>query len=102
MCGLEKNPYAYTYNAQKFKKKYSLPRIIWVQKDWTLNQIHKEVFMCIRWLFSEWADLKDPDSGREDKNMLKRSLPEFPYKPADWPKDKAVTKADWDALSGEE
>jgi hypothetical protein len=68
LAGLEKHPYAYTYNAQKFKKKYVLPRLIWVKKDWTLNQIHKEVFMCIRWLFSEWADYKDPESKRKDKS----------------------------------
>jgi hypothetical protein len=29
-------------------------------------------------------------------------LPSFPYKPADWPADKIVTKADWDALSADD
>ena len=36
------------------QENFSLPRIIWARKDWTLKELHQRVFEYFRDLFVRW------------------------------------------------
>ena len=61
------------------EKNLSLPRLLWVTKKQTLKQLHMTIFKHVRYIFSEWADITDPDTKRTVKNNL-RNLIAFPFK----------------------
>jgi hypothetical protein len=44
------------------------------------------VFKHLRKFISEWIDFKDQNTTKEtdEKNDLKRLLPDFPYRPTGW------------------
>ena len=68
MCYL--NPGSYSYSQ---KQKKSLPRLMWINKNWNMKQLHMEVFIFIRQLFAEWLRL---NKERNEK------APQFPFHPA--------------------
>ena len=61
------------------EKNLSLPRLLWVTKKQTLKELHMTIFKHVRYIFSEWADITDPDTKRTVKNNL-RNLIAFPFK----------------------
>ena len=41
-------------------EKFNLPRLIWARKDWTLKELHWNVFKYFRDLFTRWlSDFKE-------------------------------------------
>ena len=78
---------------------------MWVDKTWTIKDLHLKVFTFIRHVISEWLDWKDPNTTKEPRPNarfdLREDLPSVPYKPADWPEDKYFGKKDFDALDEE-
>ena len=76
-----------------------LPRLLWVQKELTLKELHMQIFKHVRHIFSEWADLTDPNTKRNIKANL-RNLIAFPHKKPGT--EEAMTKEDFDKLSDEE
>lgn len=65
-----------------------LPRLLWVDKTWTLKQLHAYVFDFIKEVISDWVDWKDPATEKKPKSSgddLRTELIEFPYRPTDWP-----------------
>lgn len=86
----------YTSSGTQFKKEGILPRIFWIKRDWSLQQLHLEVFKSLRFLISVWIDYKDP--GNEKKRNLSKTLPEFPHRPKDWDHAKPFTRADFDSM----
>ena len=67
-----------------FSKTSFLPRILWVNKNSNMRDLHLQVFAHLRWLIAEWIDWKDPKtkkSKRSEKEAnLPKDLPQFPYK----------------------
>lgn len=62
---------------------------MWVNKNWSMKQLHLEVFIFIRQLFAEW--LRMNEEGNE-------KCPEFPFHPSP---DVRMTKAQFMALDHE-
>jgi hypothetical protein len=72
--------------------------MLWVQKDWTLVQIHKKIFEVMGdFLMAEWVDYKDPDTTKTagKKADLRQALCDFPYRPANWEEGKNFTREDY-------
>jgi hypothetical protein len=44
------------------RRKATLPRMFWVKKTWTMQELHKYVFKKCRFWLSDWADATDPES----------------------------------------
>ena len=55
-------------------EKFNLPRVIWVRKDWTLKELHWNVFRYFRDLFVRWLlDFKETgSSGRSRSKPMYR------------------------------
>lgn len=79
-----------------------LPRMMWVNKSWTIKDLHVKVFSFIRHLIAEWIDWKSPSTKKEPKEKskydLRKDLPDVPYKPAGWD-DNSFTREDFEKLS---
>ena len=75
--------------------------MLWVNKNDTLHQVHKSIFETIgQYLIGEWIDYKDPNTTKDDsKYNFKVNLPDFPYLPANWDKEKPFTRSDYDKMS---
>ena len=86
-------------NIEKSARKGTLPRMFWVKKSWTMQELHKYVFKKSRFWLSDWADLTDPESKRMDEEPKMKGLCAFPYRKD---KDVPMTKLDFDALSNDE
>ena len=89
------------YYSGALNKENMIPRLLWVNKNNTMKELHFEVFKHMRCVFSEWADWSHPDSTRtpnKDQKVLQKL--KFPYKRN--PDDPQMTKAEFDALSDEE
>jgi len=56
----EKSSYSYytSYNA------FQVPRILYVKKSWTMQQVHLHFFVFFRKVFNNWNDL--PEATKED------------------------------------
>ena len=80
-----------------------LPRMLWVKKSWTMQELHLYVFKMMRMCLQEWADWTDPNTERKPKDAskkdLRKSLIEFPYR---LDEDTPMTKEAFKALSDEE
>jgi hypothetical protein len=66
--------------SQRLSKESMLPRIMWVRKDMTLNELHREVFLYFKYVIAEWIDWKDPNTTktpRDPKIDLRKLLPQF-------------------------
>jgi len=61
---LEKSKYS-TYSN---KKTFSLPRLMWVNKQTTVEELHLQVFSFLRHIIQEWIAWKEPMSKRQPKN----------------------------------
>ena len=53
MCTLEKQS---NYYGNKYRQKKTLPRMLWINKSWTLEKLHYEVFDYFRQIFADWID----------------------------------------------
>jgi hypothetical protein len=78
--------------------------MLWTRKDWTLKDLHLNVFKQLRFFISEWVDFKDPQTTKEgnEKQDLRKELPAFPYRPLGWEQGKAFTRADFTAMNLED
>ena len=65
-------------NIEKSARKGTLPRMFWVKKSWTMQELHKYVFKKSRFWLSDWADLTDPESKRMDEEPKMKGLCAFP------------------------
>ena len=78
-----------------------LPRLLWFNTATNMKDLHLQVFQSLRYVFSEWADWKDPDSTRPvvgDTQKQLRKMIDFPLE-----KDgKPMTKAQFDELTDQE
>lgn len=45
-----------------------LPRLMWVKKDWTLQQLHIEVFRFLKYVFVMWLDFNNPNFEKSKEN----------------------------------
>ncbi len=70
-----------------------------MKKEQTFKELHFSIFRHLRHIFSEWADITDPNTSRTVKSNL-RNLIAFPYRKQD--SDPQMTKEEFDALSDEE
>ena len=61
---------------------YSLPRLLWVNKNQTLKELHFTVFRHMRQVFSYWVDLSQPVPSVEISPYQRdlRTITPFPYK----------------------
>ena len=78
MCQLVKSPYS-----DSFSKEATLPRLLWVDKRWTLKELHRYVFKFLRFILAEWIDWKDGASEKpvkKETQVLRTDLIDFPYK----------------------
>jgi hypothetical protein len=68
-----------------------LPRMIWVNKQSTLLDLHHQVFEYLQQIICEWLEWKDPKTlyapKPADKVDLRKVLPSFPYLPENWSDD---------------
>lgn len=83
-----------------------LPRLLWLDKNWTLKQAHHYVFNFIKEVIGEWIDWKDPKTEKKPKSnssvdLRTSDLIEFPFRPLDWPKNQAFTKKDFNEMDSE-
>ena len=79
-----------------------LPRMLWLNKNWTMQQVHFEVFKYMKHAITEWVDWTDPETTRVPKRghpNLSDVLIDFPHLKAG---DVKMTKADFEALSDED
>ena len=54
-------------------EKFNLPRVIWARKDWSLKQLHWNVFLYFRDLFVRWLhDYKEHGSSARSTLQLRR------------------------------
>ena len=82
------------------QRKPTLPRMLWVKKTWTMQELHKYVFKKNRFWLSDWADYSDPDTeNTPDVEKTLRGIVQFPYRKD---KDVPMTKAVFDAMSDDE
>lgn len=81
------------------RRKATLPRMFWVKKTWTMQELHKYVFKKCRFWLSDWADATDPESQRINEDPKLKGIVQFPYKKD---KDVPMTKAEFDAMSNDE
>lgn len=44
-----------------------LPRIMWLEKQWTLKEAHLYVFKFLREIVADWVDWKDPNTEKKPK-----------------------------------
>ena len=86
-------------NIENRRRKATLPRMFWVKKTWTMQELHKYVFKKCRFWLSDWADATDPASKRINEDPKLKGICQFPYKKD---KDVPMTKADFDAMSNDE
>lgn len=79
-----------------------LPRLLWVNRQMSLKELHLQVFKHLRTCLAEWCEWTQPDTPRrpaKDSYDL-RQLPDFPYRLPD--SDAPLTREQFDALSDEE
>jgi hypothetical protein len=97
--------WAKMYSGYKLCKKGILPRVFWVQKEWTFKDLHLEVFKQMRCVIAEWIDFKDPGTKKKpipykgEEIDLSTLLPDFPHRPAGWDADKSFTRADFEEMT---
>jgi hypothetical protein len=77
-----------------------MPRMLWIKKLLTLQQVHQAVFSFLRGILAEWVDWKDPSTHKKPRDCknpdLRKDLDDFPYRPEGWQKGKPFTRADFD------
>ncbi len=80
-----------------------MPRLLWVSKSMSLQDVHLAVFKHFRGVLAQWVDWKDKDTrlapARTHKYDLRRDLVDFPYRPEGWAFDRPFTRADFESLS---
>ena len=47
---------------QRLTKDSMLPRLLWVNKNQTLKQLHLQVFEYLQHVLCEWLEWKDPET----------------------------------------
>lgn len=84
MCMLNIQQWNKNRISGRAEKSGFLPRMLWVKKSWTLQELHVYVFKVMRMCLLEWADWTDPKTERKPKDALKKDLRktliEFPYR----------------------
>lgn len=71
--------------------------MMWVDKRFTLKQMHMHVFNYFRPVFGKWLDWKDPNTTKEGKEPdLRTDLIDFPYVIGE--EAAKITKAEFMAL----
>ena len=84
MCMLNIQQWSKNRISGRPEKAGFLPRMLWVKKSWTLQELHLYVFKVMRMCLQEWADWTDPNTERKPKDAnkkdLRKSLIEFPYR----------------------
>ena len=93
--------------SSKLSKVGLLPRLLWLDKNWTLKQAHLYVFEFIKEVIAEWIDWKDPKTEKKPKSsssvdLRTSDLIDFPFRPKDWPNNQIFTKKDFLEMSSEE
>ena len=82
-----------------------LPRMLWIKKSWTLQELHLYVFKVMRMCLQEWVNWTDPnkeettESTTTKKRDLSKTLIEFPYR---LDEETPLTKEKFKALSDED
>ena len=61
-----------------------LPRILWLDKSWTLKKVHHYIFSFIKEVIAEWVDWKDPNTEKKPKSstsydLRTSDLVDFPF-----------------------
>jgi hypothetical protein len=68
-----------------------LPRMVVLNKSWTLKQAHHYVFKFIKEVVGEWIEWKDPQTQKKPKSgnddLRTSVLIDFPFRPKNWPKN---------------
>lgn len=99
---LNMSQYTKTLYSSRLGKSGMLPRLLWLDKSWTLKQAHEYVFHFVKEVLAEWIDWKDPATEKKPKSgqddLRTKDLIDFPYRPAGWPADQAFTKKDFLAM----
>jgi hypothetical protein len=93
--------------SSKLTKSGMLPRLMWLDKSWSMKQVHVYVFDFIKEVIAEWIDWRDPGTEKKPKpngEDLRKSdnLIDFPFRPSDWPESKPFTKKDFLAMNIED
>ena len=76
----------------RLQKSGYLPRLLWLDKTWTIAQTHHYIFEYIKEVIAEWIDWKDPSTEKKPKSSTSPDLRtdvliKFPYRPKDWVSD---------------
>ena len=50
--------------SNRMQKTAMLPRLMWVNKEINMKELHMQVFKHLRQVFSEWADWTHPETTR--------------------------------------
>jgi hypothetical protein len=82
---LTKTPYS-----SRLSQTGMLPRILWMDRSWTLKQAHEQVFHFLREVVADWVDWKDPNTEKKPKasgDDLRRDLVDLPFRPQGWPQN---------------
>lgn len=62
-----------------------LPRLVVLDKSWTLKQVHEYIFEFFREVLGEWIDWKDPATEKKPKagsdDLRTKELIDFPFRP---------------------
>ena len=103
---LNMSQYTKSQYSSRLGKSGMLPRLLWIDKTWTLKQLHAYVFDFIKEVISDWVDWKDPATEKKPKSggddLRTKDLIDFPYRPVGWQEDQVFRKKDFLALSSAE
>lgn len=73
-------------------KPSTIPRITYINKNWTLKEVHMNIFNFLKGLISNWYSLYEKDSSEN-------SLPPFKKPSIDEKDDRELTKEEFLNLS---
>lgn len=102
---IQNSPNTTKYGYYVPKRDSTLPRLMWVEKAWTMSDLHFEIFKYLRQIIQEWMEWTCPNTERKPKlgkvDLRKELLP-FPYRPQNWPQDQDFDTDEFKKLSDEE
>ena len=83
-------------------REQALPRLVCINKRWTMKELHFFIFKQLKFCLAEWADWTHPETKRESKSKgkLLKEMFAFPYRKSD--SLQALSAQEFMALSDEE
>jgi Ubiquitin carboxyl-terminal hydrolase len=95
-CVLNIKQYQKSAHSSRLGQNGMLPRIIWLERSWTLKQAHEYVFHFLKEVLADWVDWKDPNTEKKPKSGsgedLRKELIDFPYRPSGMSTQQAFSK----------